>query len=229
MAVSRVNKNTKETWEAYFKDGWERNNGRQQTRLFCRFFLETVPLPASARSLLDVGCGMGDALPEFKERYPHLQLTGCDVSTYAIEKARESYGDLAQFETWSFEQISGHFDIIYCSNTLEHFDNYLDIARQLLARCDWLYVLVPYLQFKEGKPIKPGPGQWHMATFSKGSFDPLRSSGCAKKIKSWIRYTPGAWGNGPVPWRTRLQFILKGQPLPDRQIFYEVVSCGKSC
>ena len=73
--------NTTQRWEDYFRHGWEQNNGRSQTHLFARHFLKRVRLPPWARTLLDVGCGMGDAMPEFYARYPNLRLTGCDVSS----------------------------------------------------------------------------------------------------------------------------------------------------
>ncbi len=40
------------------------------------------------RSLLDVGCGGGQAAIRMKERYPHLHLTGVDLSREMIDGAR---------------------------------------------------------------------------------------------------------------------------------------------
>src|SRR5262245_14235391 len=97
--------NKEDSWEEYFKDGWEKNNGRSQTRLFAHYFLKNVSLPSEARSLLDVGCAMGDALPEFHEAYPQLKLTGCDFSEIAIGHARSAYGDFAEFKVSAFDQI----------------------------------------------------------------------------------------------------------------------------
>ncbi len=223
-----LDRNVKESWEAYFQDGWEKNGGRQQTRLFAHYFLRTVRLPNCAESLLDVGCALGDALLEIHRYYPHLRLYGCDISRNATEKARETCGNIAAFYNWDFDQIEGHFDIIYCSNTLEHFENYLDIARGLLTHCRFLYVLVPFLELSGGKPLRAEPGEWHVATFDKHSFDPLVRQGLAQHIRSWVRHTPGAWGTGPIPLRRKLSARLRGRPVPTeyRQVFFQIIASG---
>lgn len=195
MNLSPLNRNTRATWEGYFADGWERNRGRQQTWLFARYFLDTFRLPESTRTLLDVGCAMGDALPAFHARYPALELHGCDVSSAAIDQARACYGEIATFHVWGFEEIQGCFDVIYCSNTLEHFENYLNIARQLLTHCKRLYILVPYLELGEnGRPLEPADGQWHVATFDAASFDPLMREAKVSRIRHWLHPCPVAWG-----------------------------------
>lgn len=224
--ISNSNKNTKETWENYFKIDWEINNGREQTRLFAHFFLKTVSLSKEAKSLLDVGCALGDALPEIHIKYPKMQLFGCDVSSNAIEKAREKYGNIASFEVGGFNDIKGYYDIIYCSNTLEHFENYLEIACKLLNNCKWLYILVPYMELKDGKPLSVEPNQWHVATFDKHSFDSLLETGDAASIRYWIKFTPGAWYNGRVSVFQKLKARLLRSPVPLEysQIFFEIIA-----
>jgi SAM-dependent methyltransferase len=199
MKADNDNPNAPEAWENYFKDGWEKNQGRLQTRLFAKYWLETVALPAEARTLLDVGCAMGDAAPEIHERYPHLKITGCDVSPEALVKARESYGAFASFESWGFDDIHGQYDIIYCSNTLEHFVNHVDIAAALLEHCRWLHVLVPYNELRDGQPLKPVPGEYHVATFLEDSFDDLKRRGLASNIRHWLHPCPIAWSRVPGP------------------------------
>lgn len=225
MNISTLNKNTKEHWENYFKNEWEKNDGRNQTRLFAHFFLNTISLPKEARSLLDVGCALGDALSEINTRYPHLKLFGCDFSSYAIENARKTYGNIATFENWSFEEIKGYYDIIYCSNTLEHFENYLDISQKLLTHCKRLYILVPYLEMRNGQKLNVDPNYQHVATFDKNSFDPLLEMRDAASIRSWIRFTPGAWYNGRVSIFQKLKASLLKRSLPVemRQIFFEII------
>ena len=95
---------------------------------------------------------------------------------------------------WSFEQVAGHFDIIYCSNVLEHFETYRQIAQGLLSHCKQLYVLVPYREMRDGKPLALKAGQEHVVTFDKHSFDFLRQNHCAKRIRYWLHPCPGVWG-----------------------------------
>jgi hypothetical protein len=217
--------NSPEYWEDYMAHEWDANSGRNQTRLFAKYFLEAVELPSGAKTLLDISCAKGDAMPEFHARYPSLELYGTDISSVAIEEARRSYGEIAQFDVAGFEDLSRRYDIIFCSNTLEHFENNLEIAEQLLGFCGVLYILVPYMQMRRGQRLRPEPGMHHVATFDERSFDPLlKRSAC--EIRSWIRYTPGAWGNGPITNWQRVKAWVRFRPTPvaPRQIFYEVRS-----
>ena len=93
--ISPLNRNTKNNWERYHQEVWLKNSGCEQTKLFAHYFLNTIRLPRDAKSLLDVGCAFGDALPEFRRRYSHLELFGCDISGYAIREARRNFGQIA--------------------------------------------------------------------------------------------------------------------------------------
>ena len=212
--------------EEFMANQWDAAGGREQTRLFAKYFLDTVRLPA-AETLLDISCAKGDAMPEFHARYPHLKLFGSDISERAISDARETHGGIARFETATVESLSGFYDIIYCSNTLEHFGNYHEIAREMLAHCRWLYVLTPYRELADGKPLSAKCSGYvadHVCTFDEHSFDAL--SGDILSIKTWVRYMPGAWGTGRVPlWRRLSAFVRrKPQRIDYRQIIYELQS-----
>jgi hypothetical protein len=222
--ISPLNVNSKSTWDAYSRDGWEKNNGREQTKLFAEYFLKKVKFPKRVNSLLDVGCAMGDALPVFHQHYPDINLFGCDFSEYFILQAQESYGSIAHFSVCSFEQIKSVYDVIYCSNVLEHFETYRDIARKLLEHCNWLYVLVPYQEMNNGQPLQPALDQWHVTTFNKQSFDYLLFEGQAIRIRKFISYTPGAWGSKPKTSMINMLKTLLGRKTSRnlRQIFYEI-------
>jgi cyclopropane fatty-acyl-phospholipid synthase-like methyltransferase len=219
---SPIKVNTPEFWEAYMAEQWDANSGRQQTRLFAKYFLDAVQLPKEAKTLLDVSCAKGDGMPEFHARYPNLKLVGQDISELAIQEAQKSYGEIAEFRVAGFEDISEDYDVIFCSNTLEHFENYLEIAEGLLKFCTWLYILVPYRELRRGTQMI----DQHVATFDKRSFDTLLKRGAASGIRHWVRYTPGAWGSGPVTWRQWLRALVKKRraPIAHRQIFFEVRS-----
>jgi len=50
--------------------------------------IETYSLPDNAK-ILDVGCGKGFLLYEFTKLLPNAMVAGFDISTYAIENAKE--------------------------------------------------------------------------------------------------------------------------------------------
>jgi len=53
-----------------------------------RRLIETYSLPADAK-VLDVGCGKGFLLYEFKKLLPQATVKGFDISSYAVENAKE--------------------------------------------------------------------------------------------------------------------------------------------
>src|SRR5688572_8308010 len=115
-STSPTRVNTPEFWEAYMANQSDVNSGREQTRLFAKYFLESVRLPPDAKTLLDVSCAKGDGMPEFRAHYPNLKLYGQDISELAIRDAQQSYGQIAEFHVAGFEDLQLHYDVIFCSN-----------------------------------------------------------------------------------------------------------------
>jgi SAM-dependent methyltransferase len=201
---------------------WEQNQGRTQTRLFAECFHRHTKVPLGGSfSVLDVGCALGDALPVWHRHYPNAKLFGCDVAQTAIDRSRQLHGDLAHFYRASFEEIEGFWDVIYCSNVLEHFEQHVDIARELLCHCAILYVMTPFAELRDGLPLSPTPGSFHVATFYKNTFDVLGREGSAV-ITSRIVRCPVAWS---PTWTGELRSLLKRlrtgvSATPRHQIIY---------
>jgi hypothetical protein len=53
--------------------------------------------------------------------------------------------------------------------------------------------MTPFNELKDGRPLRPGDGQFHVATFFTDTFDPLVASGHASKIEARVFSAPGAW------------------------------------
>ena len=81
------------------------------------------------------------------------------------------------------DSISGHFDAVYCSNTLEHFADFDHKARHLLQHCTRLFVMVPFHELRDGQPLLPDPAEHHQHTFERDSFDFLLREGLASRIE----------------------------------------------
>jgi trans-aconitate methyltransferase len=68
----------------------------------------------------DIGCGEGSNLLYLHRRFPNANLFGFDVSTAAIEKAKRTVDATFAILDIEKEYPSQKFDIIMCSDVLEH-------------------------------------------------------------------------------------------------------------
>ncbi len=194
-------------WDDYFEQGnWETNHGRLQTRLFAKAFCQRTRLDQNAcRSLVDSSCALGDALPLIREHFPNSQLYGCDISSKAIERCRKTFPDLASFSVASIEELTGQYDVILSSATLEHFTDYQDKARALLHHCKYLCVIVPYNETRFGRDLEFDADYDHVVTFRERSFDFLLDEGLARRIhRPRIFCVPGAWSRTKKDWIIQL-------------------------
>jgi len=76
---------------------------------------------ADDASVLDVGCGKGFMLHDFKELMPNLTIAGIDVSQYAIDHAKETvrpFVRLADAKELSYPDNS--FDLVISINTVHN-------------------------------------------------------------------------------------------------------------
>ena len=86
--------------------------------------------------ILDVGCGKAFMLYDFTQALPGLEVSGVDVSSYAIKNAREEVKDkliVSSATELPFEDNS--FDLVYSINTLHNLPCYdLDKALKEMER-----------------------------------------------------------------------------------------------
>jgi SAM-dependent methyltransferase len=143
------NVNTQDYWDQRFSSGdWEAKRGRWQTESFARGQTAFIRLGDSyAGTILDFGCGLGDAMPIYKERYPKATLVGIDISSAAIDICKKNYGTIASFISGDFHCVP-EVDVIIASNVFEHLEHDKQIAIHLLSRCRDLYVVVPYKEIE---------------------------------------------------------------------------------
>lgn len=183
-----ININTKDYWDKRFGTGdWEDRGGRQQTHDFAVGLSRHIDLGRSfTGTILDFGCGLGDAIPVLRQRFPHAQLLGIDVSERAIEQCRRRYGELAEFRAGNHEDVPA-VDVIVASNVLEHLSDDQTIAKALLIRCRHLFIQVPYRQ-------EIVPGTEHVNSYDDRSFDRLGVH-CRRifACRGWSEYGCRRW------------------------------------
>jgi len=109
----------------YF-DG-DRRHGYGGYRYHARFWQPTVKRIrdyyhlADDASVLDVGCGKGFMLHDFKELMPNLTVAGIDVSSYALENAMESVKPFLRLGNTKELPFPDHsFDLVLAINTVHN-------------------------------------------------------------------------------------------------------------
>lgn len=196
--------NTKEYWENRFASGdWEVKQGRLQTEAFARGQVPYLELGNDFEgTILDFGCGLGDAMPIYRENFPKAKLIGVDISANAISKCRMKYGSMATFTQADYNSVP-EVDVIIASNVLEHLSNDREVAQALLHRCKDLYVFVPY----DERPLCSE----HVNTYGMNHFRELgKYTYKVFACKGWTPHGKDLW------WGIYLKNIVR--PLLGRQI-----------
>ncbi|MDD5560791.1 MAG: methyltransferase domain-containing protein [Candidatus Omnitrophica bacterium] len=71
--------------------------------------------------VLDIGCGKGFLLYELKLIIPELEIRGLDISSYALEHAKEEVKPFLDFgSACKLAYAQGYFDLVISLNTLHY-------------------------------------------------------------------------------------------------------------
>jgi len=99
--------------------------------------LRAVLAEQTPRKLLDVGCGGGQSPLHLKEIYPHLEITGIDLSEDQILRARKrarAKGLSVRFETADAQALpfqDEEFDVVFSFGSAKHWPD----PRKGIAEC----------------------------------------------------------------------------------------------
>lgn len=145
------------------------------TRVFHERVLEWVRV-ANPETMLDAGCGEGFATGFLAEHLPEVQVEGLDVSAGAIDYAREHFGERVRYAVGSVYALpygDDAFDLVLCSEVLEHLDRPLAAIEELkrVARRHVLMTvpLEPYFDTlnKLGRAVGVGGDPGHVNFWTK--------------------------------------------------------------
>jgi glycosyltransferase involved in cell wall biosynthesis len=144
--------NSKAYWDYRFKSDWQIKQGSEQTRFFAEIAIGMFPawlsdwIENNDIEFCDWGCALGDAVIPIAKRFPNAKITGIDISDEAIAIASESHKQ-ADFvvEDWLYGNNTKQYDLVFSSNTLEHFEAPWVVANKLVARASsFLVLMLPY-------------------------------------------------------------------------------------
>jgi SAM-dependent methyltransferase len=105
--------------EDYFSSTYQGNYLRRNPPYKWVSFLGKILKHRQQGSLLDIGCGWGLFL---KQAQYNFDCTGCDISTYALDKARQALPGSVQLFQGSLGELSpgSTYDVITCFDVIEH-------------------------------------------------------------------------------------------------------------
>ncbi|MBE0598083.1 MAG: methyltransferase domain-containing protein [Desulfuromonadales bacterium] len=158
--------NSRDYWDARFREDWEENQGRLQTAFFARLAVDHLPawfldlVKKEKPSICDWGCAEGEGVDLLSSLLDGGEVTGVDFSPEAIARANRNFPD-RNFQVADFLSpiIDGcTFDIVFSSNTLEHFAQPLVVLDKVASRARWGVVLL--VPFREDERIPE-----HQVTF----------------------------------------------------------------
>ncbi|CUA92849.1 methyltransferase domain-containing protein [Thiomonas bhubaneswarensis] len=141
-------------WNHRFEENWEAFQGPAQSRFFARLAIENLPqwltdqLQRQSLTLCDWGCAQGDGTDVWASYIGSERLAGVDFSSIAIEQAAQRYPAI-QFlcEDWltDREEKQSVFDVVFSSNTLEHFYRPYAVLKEICNRATKALILaIPY-------------------------------------------------------------------------------------
>lgn len=170
MPAPATGVNSRAFWDDRFQHGWQADYGPEQTRFFGELALATLPawlreqVMQCKLTVCDWGCALGEGTA-LLARGLSTTVTGVDFSVAAIELARERHPGLPFLcEDWLAEDAGDAYDIVFSSNTLEHFAQPWHVFARLAehARCH-VVLLLPFREPAERRYFE------HLASFEPGS------------------------------------------------------------
>lgn len=157
-------------------------------RLIQRFHQRIVEVvqPLGPKTILDAGCGEGYLSRVLLDHLPGVEVVGVDLSEAAVEQARLRCPE-GTFEVGSVEslrELGRRFDLVVCSEVLEHVDDPRAVVQTLAALASPHALLTvpwePWFQlanFARGKYLSSwGNHPEHIHRWSKGAFVQLTSA-----------------------------------------------------
>lgn len=149
-------------------------------------------------SVLDVGASEGFQA-SLIQNLLGLKVTCCDLSEEACKRAQEIFGlEAYQADARALQFQDGQFDIVTCSETLEHVKDYQAAVEELLRVAKTAVVITvphePHEQVEQNQAA--GELHAHINAFELNSFDYLNSQGItvlATKHQSRYWHRPSEW------------------------------------
>ena len=151
-------------------------------------------------SVLDVGCGPGELLRTFRTEYPSATLTGVDLSGGVVASNRQTMSDV-EFHAADISSapLPGQWDLIVCSEVIEHILDYPAAVRHLRQMCrKHIIITVP-----TGRIFPIDRSMGHHQHFAPADMATLLEACRFRPVVLW------RWG---FPWHTLYKYLINVSP-----------------
>lgn len=153
--MTRLTINSTQYWDQRFVTDWKENNGIEQSQFFSRIAVDNFPvwfiryIRQHQPSFCDWGCAMGNGTKILNELLSVENITGIDFSQVAIDQARSAYPTIRFIASDVMtDENFPQFDILFSSNTLEHFENPWEILERLSCFAKkFIVILIPFQEY----------------------------------------------------------------------------------
>ena len=147
--------NSKNYWNSRFRKDWSSFEGPSQSKFFSSVAIEYMPLDLVNEikeqrfSIADWGCAEGDGTYELSNAFPDNDIVGIDFAIKGIRIAKRKFPNnkfiaTNWLKTWH-KMKSQDFDVVFSSNTFEHFhDPFIELRNVVFKSKRYLILLVPY-------------------------------------------------------------------------------------
>lgn len=216
--------NTRKFFDENFTHEFRQKDGNKQTIFFCKIALENFPNwliqdLKKGLSVADVGCAMGECVDLLQKRFKKSKVVGIDFSSVAIKEARINFPKNIFF-CKSLINLGNKYDLVFSSNTLEHFRNPLIKLERLMHFVNkYVVLLIPFQEYELTSS--------HFYTFDYDNI-PLAledfSLAYAKVITTW-NIPNNHWPGTPKwPGKQILVIYAKNQYIKSKKISLQSIS-----
>lgn len=134
---SAIEHNTLEgTNKTYSSKEYQAQIFSEEHQVFFRKIVELLVergIDPDHKQIADVGCGIGNLLMHINKLYPSAILHGYDFSPKALEIAVKRLSSATFHEHNIYDSLENTYDIIFCTEVLEHLINPEDALKNLMS------------------------------------------------------------------------------------------------
>lgn len=147
--------NSQRYWDNRFETDWMARGGIEQSIFFANIAIQLLPvwlkqeIKEKKYHVCDWGCAFGNGTKHLKNHLEIAAITGVDFSDAAIDRATHFFPDVKFIAAdYTKDLPSEKYDVLFSSNTLEHFEHPWEILNKLAPIAQsHIVILIPFKEY----------------------------------------------------------------------------------